>query len=124
MKLRDEEISVDYIRVAFKDRLSSSMKDELMDNQEDYRSLNHKYWCDLLSTIEVKDIRKRAATQIKKIASSRAAYHYDSYRSVRILRKKKSRNGVILSNKGPNNKVHKHHSTYRHCVICKKVRNA
>ena len=44
------------------------MQDELEDNKEYYHSLTHEDWCELLYTIEVKYNRKRAATQIKKIA--------------------------------------------------------
>ena len=54
------------------------MQDELEDKQEDYRYLNHEDWCKLLYKIEVKDNRKRAATQIKNIISSRTASHSDS----------------------------------------------
>ena len=77
-KVHDKEFSVHDIRVAIKDGLPSSMHDELEDNQEDYRSLDHEDWCDLLSTIKAKYNRKRVATQIKNIESARAAYHYDS----------------------------------------------
>ena len=61
-KFRDKELSVDEVRFSIKDGLPSSIQYELDDNQEDYRSLTNKYWCDLLSTIEVKDNRKMAAT--------------------------------------------------------------
>ena len=47
------------------------MHDELEDHKEDYQSLAHEEWCDLLSTTQVKYDRKRASTQIKKIASAR-----------------------------------------------------
>ena len=89
-----------------------------MDNQEDYRSLAHEDWCDLLLTIEAKDNMKRAKAQIINIASARSTSYPDSEKSVRVPRKKKSRTGV-LRNK-PNKKAPKHHSTHRHCVICKK----
>ena len=68
--------------------------DELDDNIEDYRSLTYEYWCDLLSTIEVKDERKRAAVYIKKIASTRPASPSNSDESVRIMRRKKAKTGV------------------------------
>ena len=54
------------------------MQDELEDQPEDYHLLNYKYWCDLLSTIEVEDESKSAASHIKKIASARLASIYDS----------------------------------------------
>ena len=73
------------------------MKDELEDNQEDYRSLVHEYWCDLLSTIEVKDNRKRAVTQINMIATSKLACHYDSNEFIRVPCKKRARTGVIIN---------------------------
>ena len=99
------------------------MQYELYDNQDYYHSLTHEDWCDLLSKIEVKDDRKRAATQIKKIASSRVASLSDRNRSVNILSKNKARLGdsVLCSNKGPNSKAPKHHGIQRHCVICKKA---
>ena len=60
------------------------MQDESEDRQEYYRYLNYEYWCDPLYTIEVEDKRKRAATQIKKIASARSASLSDSDESARI----------------------------------------
>ena len=98
------------------------MQDELEDNQDDYCSLTHEYWCDLLSTIDVKDSRKSSATQIKKIAFSIAASLSDRNRSVRIPRKKKARTGVLRSIKGHHDKSYKHHITQRHCRLCKKSR--
>ena len=71
------------------------MQDEFEDNQEDYCYLTHEELCDLLYTIEVKDNRKRAATQIKKIETFRAAYHSDRNESIRVPRKKKDRTGVL-----------------------------
>ena len=47
------------------------MQYELENNQEEYLSLTHEYWCDPFSTIEVKDNSKRVATQIRKISSTR-----------------------------------------------------
>ena len=61
-KVRDQELTVREIGVAFKDGLPTSMQDELDDHQEDYHSLNHEEWCDLLYTIQVKYDRKREAT--------------------------------------------------------------
>ena len=46
------------------------MQDKLKDNKEDYNYLTHEDWCDLLSTADIRDNRKRAETQIKKIATS------------------------------------------------------
>ena len=64
------------------------------DHPEDYSSLTYEYWCDLLSTIEVKYGRKRAAVNIKKIDSDRAASLSDSNEYVRITRRKKAKTGV------------------------------
>ena len=99
------------------------MQYELDGHQEDYRSLTHEYWCDLLSTIEFKDNSKRAETQIKKIASDKAASLYDSDISVGIPRKKKSRlgAGVLRYNRGSHNKVPNHRGTQCHCMLCKKA---
>ena len=74
------------------------MKNELEDYPEDYLSLTYEDCCELLSTIEVKEERKRAASHIKKIASAREDYIYESNKSVRINRKKKERTGVVCSN--------------------------
>ena len=97
------------------------MRDELEDNQEDYRSLTHEDWCYLLSTIEVKDNSKRAATQFENISSARAASNSDSDGYVRILSKNKARTGVLRNNKVHNNKSPKHNGNQRHCVICKEA---
>ena len=91
---------MDEIRVSIKDALPLSIQDDLEDNQEDYRSLTHEYWCDLLSTIEVKDNRNGSATQIKNIVTSRAASHFDSDESIRVLLKKKARTVVLLKQQG------------------------
>ena len=53
---------VSEICVAIKDGIPTYMQDELDDNQEDHQSLAHEYWCDLLSTIQVKDYRKMSST--------------------------------------------------------------
>ena len=63
--------------------------------------MTHEDWFDLFSTIEVKEKKKRAETQTKKIASDRSASLSDRYKSVRIMRKKKARTGVLHSNMGP-----------------------
>ena len=52
-KFCDQELSVIDIRVAIKGGLPSSINNELEDNQEGYHYLTHKYWCDLLSTIDL-----------------------------------------------------------------------
>ena len=57
-KVRNKELYVDEKKVAIKEGLPSSMWDEMEDNQEDNCSLTYEYWCDLLSTIEVKDNRR------------------------------------------------------------------
>ena len=69
--VQNQEFTASDIRLAIKDGLPKSMRDELDDHSEDYCSLTYEYWCGLLSTIEVKDKSKRAAVQIKNIASAR-----------------------------------------------------
>ena len=119
-KFRNSEFSVDDIRVAIKDGLPSSMQDEFEDNQEEYCSLAHEDWCKLLSKIEIKDNSKKEATQIKKIDSAKAAYHFDRKGSVRIPRKNKSRTGFLHNNKGSNNKAPKYHGNQCHCVLARR----
>ena len=92
------------------------MWDELEYHPEDYRSLTSEYWCDLLSKIEVKDERKRAVSQIEKIASDRESSISCSNKYVRMPRNKKARTGVFCSNKLQKN-AHKHHGTQRYCVL-------
>ena len=116
-KVCKEKISIDEIPVAIKDGIPSSIRDDFEDNQDDYCSLTYEDWCDLLYKIEGKYNRKRAATQIKKIDSARAVYHYDSDKSVRILRKNKARNGVLRNNKGPRNKAPKNPGNARRCML-------
>ena len=99
-KVSDKEFSEHEIQVDIKNGLLSSIQDELEDNQEDYRSLTHECWCDLLSKIEVKDNRKMASTQIKNIAYSIVASHSYSNESVRVPRKKKARTGVLRHKQG------------------------
>ena len=93
-KGRYKEFSVNEIRVDIKDVLPLFIQDELEDNKEDYYSLTHEDWYDLLSTIKVKDNRKRAVTQIKEISTLRAASNYDRNDPVRVTRNKKKSTGV------------------------------
>ena len=86
---------VSELQLAIKDGLPSSMQDDLEDHLEDYFYLPYEYWCDLLSTIKVKDERKRVASQIKKIESSRKASLSDSKNSLMIPNKKKARTDVL-----------------------------
>ena len=41
----NKEFYGDYIQVAFKYGLPSYIQDQLEDNQEEYCSLGHEYWC-------------------------------------------------------------------------------
>ena len=118
--VHNQEFTASDIRLAIKDGLPKSMRDELDDHPEDYRSLTYEDWCDLLSTIKVKDERNRAANQINKIASYRAASLSDSDKSIRIPRKNNARTGFLRSNKSPN-KAHKHHGIQHFCVLCNKA---
>ena len=96
------------------------MQDELEDHTEDYYSLTYEYWCDLLSTIEVQDEKKRALSQIKKTASAGVASISDSNKTVSIPRKKKARTCVLRSNK-PQKKAHKQYGIQRYCMLCKEA---
>ena len=96
------------------------MRDALDDHLEDYRSLNYGNWCELLSTIKVKDESKSAAVHIKKIASARAASLSDSNKSVRIPRRKKAKTSFLSSTKSPRRAHERHHRAQSYCVLCKK----
>ena len=97
--IHNKVLSENEIYIAIKDGLPSFMKDELKDNQEDYLSPDHEYWCDILSTIVVKDYRKRYVTQINMLVTSRDASNDDCDESVRFPRKKRVRTSVIPSHK-------------------------
>ena len=76
------------------------MQDELEDNHEDYCSILHEEWCELLSTIEVKDNSKRFAAQIQRLVSSIAAsVNPISDEPIRVTRKKKARTDVLTNRK-------------------------
>ena len=105
--VHNKDFTISDLRLDIKYSLPKFMRGELDDHPEDYRYLTYKYWCDLLSTIEVKYERKRPATQIKKINSDRSASLSDSDESVKIPRKKKANTGVLLSNKSPK-MAHRH----------------
>ena len=64
---------------------------------------------------------KRAALQIKKIASSRSASISDSEKYLRIQRKKRANTGVLLSNKTPKRVHRRHYGTHCYCVLCNKA---
>ena len=85
-RIRNEEFMISDIRLAIKDGLPKSTRDELYDHPEDYCSLTYEYWCDLLSTIKVKDESKMVSGQINKIAFSRESSLSDSNNSLRITR--------------------------------------
>ena len=58
--ISNQEFTAGEFWLEIKDGLPKSMQDELDDHPEDYRSLTYEDWCDLLSTIEVRDERKTA----------------------------------------------------------------
>ena len=118
--VRNQEFTFSKIRLAIKDVLPSSMQDNLEDHQEDYYSLTFEDWCDLLSKIEVKYERRRAATQIKKIASAMSASLYDSDKSTRNIGRNKASTGIRISNNAPQKKAYKHHGSQKYCVLYKK----
>ena len=62
------------------------MQDELKDNHEYYHSILHGYCCDLLSTIKFKENRKRAETQINRLATSKVISNSDSNQYVMLPR--------------------------------------
>ena len=80
--------------------------------------MTHEDWCDLLSTIEVKYNKKRAATKINKIKTLRATSHYDSNESIKVPCMKKARTGVLRKKQGGKPK---HHGVQRYCVLFKKA---
>ena len=92
---------------------------ELDDHPEEYRSLTYEDWCDLMSTIYVKEKRKRAADHIKKIASTRAASIYDSNKPARVPRRKKEKTSVYNSHKSPSRAHARHQGAQSYCVFCK-----
>ena len=92
--VRNKEFTTSDLQLSIRDGLPKSMRDELDDHPEDYCYLTYEYWCDLLSTIEFKDERKRAAGHINKIAYSRAASLSDSDGYMRVQRMKKTNTGV------------------------------
>ena len=94
--VRDRKINKDVIRVDTKDRLPTSMQYYLEDIQEDYRSIIHEEWCDPLSTMEVKDNRKRSAAHINRLGTSKAApNNYDSNKFFRVMCNKRAKTGVL-----------------------------
>ena len=107
--------------VAIKDKLLLSMQDELEDNQEEYYSLAHEYWCGLLYTIKFKDNRKRSVTQIKRLATYKSSYYFYSNEYIRFPRKKRVSTGVIPNRKQQGRKIPKHHGIQRYCVLYKKA---
>ena len=76
------------------------MQDELKDKNEDYCFILHEDWCDLLSTMGVKYNSKRAASQIKRLISSKGEpINCDSNKYNRVTHKKKVRTGVLPDRK-------------------------
>ena len=52
--VHNKEFTTSDLRLAIKDVLPKSTRDELDDHPEDYRSLTYEDWCNILSTIKVK----------------------------------------------------------------------
>ena len=96
------------------------MQDELEDNPEEYHSIAHEYWCDLLYTIEVKENRKRDATQINRLETSTVASNYNSNESVRVLCMNRLRTGVINNRKHQGGNTPKKQSAHRYYILKKK----
>ena len=119
--VHNKEFTISDLQLAINDRLPKSMRDELDDHPEDYSYLTYEDWCDLLSTIEIKDERKIAAGNIKNIDSDRAASLSNSDESARIPRRNKAKTGVLRSNKYPRKAHDRHHGVHRYCVLCKKA---
>ena len=119
--VRYKEFRTSDLRLNIKGGLPKSMRDELDDHPEYYRSLTYKYFCDLLSTIEVKYERKIVAVQMKNIAYDRAASLSNRDETLRIPRKKKAKNGVFRSNKSPKRDHSRHHGIHCYCVLFKKA---
>ena len=117
--IRNKEITTSDLRLAIKDGIPKSMRDEQDEHPENYHSLTYEDWCDLLSTIKVKYERKTAAVQINKIASVREASLYDTVEYMRIPRNKKSKTGVLRSNTSPKMVHSRHHGIQRYFVLCK-----
>ena len=119
--VRNKEFTTSDLQLDIKYRVSKTMRDELYDHPEDYRSLTNEYGCDLPSTIEVKYERKRGAVHIKNIAYARSASLSDNDKSVRIPRRKKANTGVSGSHKPQRRAKYRHHGAHRYCVLFKKA---
>ena len=79
------------------------------DKYLDYRSLSHEEWCGLLSILEAKDNRNRAAYQIKKLSSLKALVNdFNSDEIFMVLIKKKASTGVLPSPKYTEKKTPKY----------------
>ena len=108
--------------VATKDGLPTSMQDEIEDKDKDYHSFPHKEWCDLLSTMEAKDNRKRTTDQIKILAASKAVpANYFSNVSAKVTLKNKASTCAIHTRKQQGKKNPNHKGSQRYCVLCKKT---
>ena len=89
--VRNKYFAISDIQLAIKDGFPKSMRFELEDHPEDHRSLTYEDWYDLLSKIDVKDERKRAAVHINNISSARSASLSYIDDSMRIPRRKKAK---------------------------------
>ena len=116
----NQEFMSSEVLLAIKDRLPLSMQGDLEDHPEKYCSFTYEYWCDLLSTIEVKYERKRAVAHIKNIASAIEASLYDRDKSVMIPRKKKASNSFLCPQK-KQKKAQKYHGIQHYHILCKKA---
>ena len=67
------------------------------DKDNDYLSFPHEEWWDLMSIVEAKDNKNRAASQIKRLAASKAALSNSGRdTSKKDPNKNKARNFVLF----------------------------
>ena len=92
--IHDKELSDNDIRVATKNGIPTYMQDKL--KKRDYCFMSNEKWCNLLSKMEAKYNRKKAANEIKITAASKAApANSDSDTSAKVPRKNKARTGFM-----------------------------
>ena len=114
----NKELSEHEICVVTKYGLPISMQYEFKDKIEDCCFIHHKYWCELLSTMDIKDERKWDTPKIKRLAPSKAwPDSSDRDASMKVPCKNKSRTGVLLYCNHQSNKTPKHHGAHRYGVL-------
>ena len=108
------------IRATTKYSLPQSIKNRVEDNYRYFNTLPHEELCAPLSTLELRDARKSAVLQIKRLFRQRSVPEYYIRDILRVPHKNKLSTGVLHTH-NPIIKAPNYGGNHIHCILCKKA---